>query len=189
MTPQLEALRELDQYLTSHAVSYATIGGLAVAAWGQPRATHDADVTVLVPLESEKEFLGSLFQFFPGRIPDALEFALKSRVALITALNGIPIDVALGIPGYQEVMIGRATPLELDEGFRVPVCTPEDLIIHKIVAGRGQDVRDIEGILARQEGRLDLGYVRNWLIEFDRALGTTDFTGRFNEIHSRVEKG
>ena len=40
---------------------------------------------------------------------------------------------------------------------------PEDLIIHKCVAGRPRDLEDVEGILIRQRLRLDLDRIRRWL--------------------------
>lgn len=158
------------------------IGGLAASAWGQPRATHDADVTIMVPFEKEKEFLEELLGRFPGRITDALDFARKSRVALVRSSSGTPIDVALGIPGYQEEMIRRAVELELDPGVVARVCTAEDLIIHKAVAARGQDSRDILAVLTRRVETLDLAYIRKWLREFDAALDSSKASDFFEKL-------
>jgi predicted nucleotidyltransferase len=188
MTPQLEALAEIARYLESRGVPYATIGGIAASVWGRPRATQDADLTVLVPLEEERSFLEDLVRVFPGRISDVIDFARKSRVALLTASNGIPLDVALGIPGYQEEMIQRAVSTEFDRGVSVRVCSPEDLIIHKAVAGRGQDRQDILAVLERRP-ELDLTYVQKWLAEFDQALGVDDATRTFQTILAEYKGG
>ena len=182
MTPQLDALLEIAKFLESKRIPYAVIGGIAAAVWGRPRATQDADLTVLVPLDQERSFLEDLVRTFPGRIPDAIDFARKSRVALLTASNGVSLDVALGIPGYQEEMLRRARAIEIEQGISVQVCSPEDLIIHKAVAGRGQDRQDILAILERRSSDLDLEYVRRWLAQFDEALGVTEPSKTFETL-------
>ncbi|MDO8835117.1 MAG: hypothetical protein Q7V01_05950, partial [Vicinamibacterales bacterium] len=45
----------------------------------------------------------------------------------------------------------------------IPTCSAEDLIVHKLVAGRTRDVADIEGIVARQLSSLDVAQVRMWV--------------------------
>lgn len=40
-------------------------------------------------------------------------------------------------------------------------CSAEDLLVHKAFAGRSRDWTDVEGILQRQGGRLDLALVRH----------------------------
>ncbi|MDI7252255.1 MAG: hypothetical protein QME89_06820, partial [Actinomycetota bacterium] len=56
----------------------------------------------------------------------------------------------------------------------------EDLIIHKVIAGRPRDLEDVKVVLARNQ-EFDRDYVLSWLREFDRAL-QTDFTGSFLEL-------
>lgn len=68
MTPQLVALQEIAEYLTANRIPYATIGGLAASVWGLPRATHDADVTVLVPFEKEEGFLWKWLREFDAAL-------------------------------------------------------------------------------------------------------------------------
>ena len=45
---RIDALRNVDAFLEAHGVPYAVIGGIANAVRGEPRATHDADLKVLV---------------------------------------------------------------------------------------------------------------------------------------------
>lgn len=47
------------------------------------------------------------------------------------------------------------------------VCSAEDLIIPKCVAGRPKDVRDVEGVIARPGESLDVKYIRKWVRVFD----------------------
>jgi DNA-directed RNA polymerase subunit F len=62
----------------------------------------------------------------------------------------------------------------------VRFASAEDVIVHKIVAGRPRDREDVRSILLKNSA-LDEEYVRYWLAEFDRSLGE-DFTARFNDL-------
>ena len=70
-------------------------------------------------------------------------------------------------------------PYDLGGGREIRVCSPEDLIIHKVLAGRAQDLLDIEGLVARQGASLDIGYVRRWLTELSRLADDPDVARRF----------
>jgi len=78
---------------------------------------------------------------------------------------------------------------EVGPGQSVRVCSAEDLVIHKSVAGRPQDLRDIEGIIYRQGDRLDAGYIRSWLRQFGEILEAPEVEGRFEQIWRRAKAG
>ena len=50
-------------------------------------------------------------------------------------------------------------------GADVRFASPEDLIVHKIFAGRPRDMEDVKAVMMKNED-LDLGYIRHWLREF-----------------------
>jgi len=167
-------------------IPYVIIGGIAVQRWGEPRFTEDVDVTVLAPSGEEEMVVRKLISAFRPRIEDALDFALRNRVCLVQ-VRGIPVDISLGLPGYEEEVMRRAVESDLGCGRTVRICSPEDLIVHKAVAGRPQDLRDIEGIVLRQAGKLDVGYIRMWLREFSAALDDPEVEERFEGIWRRRE--
>ena len=43
-------------------------------------------------------------------------------------------------------------------------CSAEDLVIHKVFAGRDRDWSDVESVLVRQHGILDLQHIRAELV-------------------------
>ena len=167
-------LEELD-------IPYAIIGGMAVQHWGEPRFTQDIDLTISAPLENLEGFVRQIVDQFPPRLDDALEFALKNRVVLVRASNGYPLDIALGLPGYEDELMNRTVMYELEPGKAIRICSAEDLIIHKAVAGRAQDVRDIEGIVFRQGTTLNVTYIRQWLREFAEVTGKPEIIGLFEQ--------
>jgi hypothetical protein len=56
----------------------------------------------------------------------------------------------------------------------------EDIVIHKLVAGRPRDLEDVHCIILKNPG-LDRTYVEQWLGGFDRALDR-DITSSFRRL-------
>ena len=52
---------------------------------------------------------------------------------------------------------------EVQPGKSIYLCSAEDLIIHKAVAGRPQDISDIRGVIYRQGDKLNITTIRTWL--------------------------
>ncbi len=179
MNLQVETAWRLHQFLSERKIPYVIIGGFAVQRWGQPRLTRDVDLTILVPAGREELVLREILKSFQGRVDDALQFALVHRVLPVRVPGGSEADITLGLPGYEESVVARGVDYDLDAGRTVRLCSAEDLIIHKAVAGRPQDLMDIEGIVARQRDRLDLIYLRRWLGEFSALLDDLEVAQRF----------
>jgi len=188
MNEQERAAWELHVFLTRLGVPYAIIGGLAVRQWGEPRFTQDVDATVMLPLEDPVPILREIAGHFSPRLPDAVDFACRNRVLLVRASNGVPLDISMGLPGYEEEVIARAVDWELEPGKVVRLCSAEDLIIHKAVAARPQDLRDIEGIVYRQGPALDAATVRRWLGAFAEVLAQPDLSERFEAVWRKMLK-
>jgi hypothetical protein len=81
----------------------------------------------------------------------------------------------------------RAVEVELEPGKAVLFCSAEDLIIHKAIAGRPQDVRDVEGIVYRQGASLDAHYIRHWLRAFADLLENPRILTRFERPWRHIE--
>jgi hypothetical protein len=189
VNPQFEAAWRLHRFFAERRIPYMIIGGLAVQRWGQPRLTRDVDVTVLLPPGGEEPVLRELTAAFSPRLADAVAFALENRVLPVRVVEGGDADISLGLPGYEEQAIARAVDYDLGQGRVVRLCSPEDLIVHKALAGRPQDVLDIEGVVARQGSRLDLGYLRAWLAELARAADDPAVIGRFEQAWAAYGPG
>lgn len=170
VTNPLKAVLELHNFLTQHDIAYVLIGGLAVQYWGEPRFTQDVDLTVLVPINETTKFVHLVTRQFKSRIPDPLDFAKRNRMVIIQTSDGTDVDISLGIPGYEEEVIRRAVDYEIEHSKKIKLCSAEDIIIHKAVAGRPIDWQDIEGIIYKQEKKLDKEYIMHWLEQFAQAL-------------------
>lgn len=188
MNRQFETAWQLHRFLIEREIPYAIIGGIAVQRWGQPRLTRDVDLTIQLPAGREEPILREILRAFPGRMDDALQFALVHRVLPVRLPGGSEADITLGLPGYEEHVIARAVDYDLGGERTVKLCSAEDLIIHKAVAGRPQDLMDIEGIVARQRDRLDLAYLRRWLVELSTLLDDPEVAQRFERAWAEYLK-
>jgi hypothetical protein len=156
VNPVYEAALEIQRFCDEAQWRFCFIGGVAIQRWGEPRFTHDADLTLLTGFGQETRYIDRLLGHFEGRIPDPGGFALRSRVLLLTAANGIPIDISLGgLPFEERLVVERASAWEAASEITLRTCGAEDLIILKAFAGRDGDWRDLDGVVARQSGKLD----------------------------------
>jgi predicted nucleotidyltransferase len=64
-------------------------------------------------------------------------------------------------------------PTNID-GVSVPVASPEDVIVMKVLAGRPKDQEDVRSVLRERQSRLDLDYIRDTLGILEQALDQSD---------------
>jgi hypothetical protein len=70
-------------------------------------------------------------------------------------------DLVLAETEYQRVALERARAEVDSTGIRVRYLAPEDVIVHKLIAGRPRDLDDIESILDAAP-QLDEAYLTEW---------------------------
>ena len=187
MHKQLEALREVKAFLDQHAVRHLVIGGIANAVWGRPRATRDADFKVLIGERTIGEFVTLVGTRFKLRVLDPIAFARRTYVVPIYASNHIGVDLGIGFLPYEEQAVEKAIVTEYS-GVTFPVCTAEDLIIHKAISEREKDWDDIAGVLARQGDRLDQAYIAHWLTQFAQALERPELVRRYRDLWEKMKR-
>jgi hypothetical protein len=156
----LAAASELEHFCRGAAWQFCFIGGVAVNRWGQPRFTKDVDVTLLTGFGHEEVFVDALLQNYEGRLRDAREFALRCRVLLARTRTGVDLDISLGGLPFEENCVQRSSVWKIGGTKPLTTCSAEDLIVLKVFAGRDRDWSDIEGVLIRQRGQLDLTRIR-----------------------------
>jgi len=172
MTELETALVEIASFLNEMQWSYMLIGGLAVALWGEPRATLDVDVSIWVEPEDFDEAVGRISASF-RTIPDALGFARRSRVVPIVTSQGIRGDLVLAALPQERSLIDRARR-KMMGGVPIPVATVEDLILMKLISERQKDLDDAKRLLRRFGATLDAPYLEPQLQQFAEALGRPD---------------
>jgi hypothetical protein len=98
------------------------------------------------------------------------------------------VDVALGALPFEERSVSRATPWQIAERVRLTTCSAEDLIVHKAFAGRDLDWGDLERVLIRQHGKLDLRQIREELKPLLELKGTVESMDKLERVLAGVER-
>jgi len=168
MRQLIEIASELQEICDSKRWRSCVIGGLAVQRWGEPRLTRDVDVSLLTGFGTESVYIDALLALYQGRVTDAAAFALRNRVLLLQK-GGVGIDIALAAIPFEERVLDRASIFEFLPGAWIRTCSAEDLIVYKGFADRPRDWVDVEGILLRQQGQLDLELVFSELTPLSEA--------------------
>lgn len=158
------ALRNITAIFNRHDIAYMVIGGLANARWGHPRATLDIDITVWAPDREIKTILALLQKDYTPLVENPLEFIAKTRVLPVKTRDDQRIDIIFGALPFERSAIDRAVKVPIGS-ITVNFCTPEDLILLKIISDRSKDNEDVHGVLAFQKEKLDFDYLEPRIAE------------------------
>jgi predicted nucleotidyltransferase len=152
------ALSDLARILRALSIHWTLIGALAANRYRtSPRLTQDVDLLLadvgpgLEILEAELSEAG-----WQVRRADAEGELLRLRHPQL----GVA-DLLIAGTDYQQEALARAREESIIGGERISVLTPEDVIVHKLIAGRSQDIADIEAIIAARVP-LDESYIDRW---------------------------
>jgi len=75
-------------------------------------------------------------------------------------------DLIVAGTEYERTAISRALTEGVGTPLSIRVLAPEDVIVFKLIAGRAQDLADIEAILAAKPS-LDDAYLESWASAWD----------------------
>lgn len=143
--------------LESSDVPYLVIGGLAVAAVGEPRLTADVDVVAFVSMDAAGRLIGTAAASGFRASDDEVE-RLRATGTLRFRRDGFQLDVIIASLPFEERARQRAVARRLFDRD-VPMPTAEDLLLFKVIAARDKDLLDAAGIVRRHAGRLDRAYL------------------------------
>jgi len=188
-TAPADLFAALAEAIAAVGARWYLFGAQAALIWGRPRLTADVDVTVRLDPEEPDALVRAFAQRgFRLRVGPGDDFVRRTRVLpFVFEPNGLPVDVVLAGPGLEELFLSRVVPVRVGSVI-VPVISPEDLIVTKILAGRPKDVEDVRGILLERGGQLDLGTVRATLGMLEAALGQSDLRPAFEAELARARR-
>ncbi len=178
-----ELLARIALALDRQAIPYMIIGGQAVLRYGEPRATKDIDVTLgagISELDAVRRALADMG--LEPLVEDVGDFARRTMVVpAIDRPSGIRVDLILSFSPYEKQALARAQGVNLG-GTKVRFASLEDVVIHKIVAGRPRDLEDVRSILLKNPG-FDGDYILRWLREF-QSVADDDLIARFGKLRA-----
>ena len=159
------------------------IGGQAVLLYGEPRLTRDIDVTMGIGVDG----LDRVKRIIPviglkSLVQREKEFVERNMVLpTLDKKSGIRVDFIFSFSLYERQSIERAKDIKLGRS-RVRFASLEDVVIHKVIAGRARDFEDVKSILLKNPN-YDLVYIEKWLKQFDKSL-----RGKFLKQFRKIEE-
>ena len=131
-------------------------------AWGEVRATQDLDLlsssTAVSRLVKRLEKAGLRFDHRTGDPDNPIESVV--RIEMGSAENPYEVDILAGIRGAPPGILDRVHAVEF-RGLIIPVASPEDTVILKLLGGSARDLEDALSILRIQGNRLSLRLIRD----------------------------
>jgi hypothetical protein len=132
----------------------------------KPRTTGDVDVIVYGSTKTALDLVdGAIAAGFAAQV-DVERARLEATGTLRFRKGLFQLDVILASLPFEDEALARASSRQIFGRF-VPIPTPEDLILLKVLAGRDKDLVDAAGVMRRHRATLDLGYIEGHL----QALG------------------
>jgi predicted nucleotidyltransferase len=144
--------------------------------------TADVDVTVELRDIDVLGLVAALSRAgFQLRMDFDDDFLRASRLLLLVhTATSMPLDLLISSTRLHAEFLSRTRIIDAG-GVRVPMMSPEDLIVTKILAARRKDLEDVRGVL-REQTALDLGRIRDLLTQLEAALEDHRLLRRFERL-------
>ncbi len=180
-------LCEIAQALQDQQIDYMIIGGQAALKYGVTRFTQDIDVTLGVGVEHYQQIEKMLSaKNYIIRIGDPESFVKRTMVLPVQdKKTGINIDFIFSFSTFEKQALSRSIPVQINN-IPVRYVSLEDLLIHKIIAGRPRDLEDVKSIILHNP-KFDYNYIENWLKEFDKSLAE-DYINTFRNLITELNQ-
>jgi hypothetical protein len=144
----LEEMRKVVTALDEAQVEYALVGAFALAIHGAPRATTDIDILVRPQDVDRALAVVSPIGFSLPAQPMTLQSGVSvQRVSKLEGEELLTLDLLLAAGSLADAWTSRVSIQAL--GTRLQVVSREQLVRMKALAGRLQDLADIERLQGR----------------------------------------
>ncbi len=153
--------------LRAARIAHAFGGALALAYYAEPRATVDIDLNVFVPPAALSVVREALAPLGVAGDVDAERLEADGQCRVWWART--PVDLFFAYDALHDAMRRDTRTVPFGDE-RIPILSPEHLVVCKAAFDRPKDWLDIEQVLVCVEG-LDSDEVRRWLA---RVVGGDD---------------
>ena len=156
-----DVYKKVVSFLNREKFEYIIIGGIAAGILGEPRLTGDVDVDIFLKKDSIGEFLSKAKK--AGFNVDKTKCLTRGEAIGIFQISygNFHVDFIIASIDLEQEAIKRKKIVRL-YGLKAFFPTPEDFILLKIIPARSQDIADIEKVVMRNRGKLDVKYLESW---------------------------
>jgi predicted nucleotidyltransferase len=181
-------ISKLARHLDRLRIPYMIIGGQAVLLYGTPRLTKDIDITLGISIERASDIVGICKSAKLNILPENYtDFISKTFVLPVEdKTSGIRVDFIFSFTPYEKQAIERSNKVRIGN-ISVKFASVEDVIIHKIFAGRARDMEDVKNMVLKNR-KLNKRYIKKWLGAFDHASDDTKLTELFERTLNEIKK-
>jgi len=152
--------------LDAAGIPNALGGAIALAAWGVPRATVDVDINVFV----DDGGIGEVLDVLERDAGIQVDRTVAQRghrddgLMVLKSASGLRVDVFTPSIEFSWEAARTATRHQI-LGAEVSLLSAEALAVFKLLFFRSKDIADLERLVATQQGRMDLAYVRRHIAD------------------------
>jgi len=182
-----EIIAKVGLELDKAEIPYMIIGGQAVLLYGEPRLTKDIDITLGVGIKNLKDVIKTAAKIGGRPLPERVEAFVNSTFVLPVIVDGsIRVDFIFSLTEYERQAIARAKRVKINNVL-VNFSSIEDIIIHKIFAGRPRDIEDVKSIVLKNSD-IEIEYINKWLALFEQSDEEQQFVQEFADILKDTER-
>jgi hypothetical protein len=166
---QQELLKHVVQALTAAGIEYMVTGSVVSSLQGEPRASHDIDLVVLMAPDAVRKLVAAFpppdYYLSEQSMLDAVR--QKSMFNLLRLTDGEKVDFWLLTDGPFDRSRFSRRRVEAVFGMQLSVSAPEDTILiklhwAKLSGGSEKQFTDALRVFEVQGGSLDLDYLNRW---------------------------
>ena len=181
-------LKRVAKSLARRKIPYMVIGGQAVLLYGSPRLTRDIDITLGVDTEAYGNMVAVSKEIGLKILPkQPKRFVLETKVLPTEdPFSKFRVDFIFSNTPYERQAIQRAKRVTL-QGSVIHFASLEDLMIHKMFAGRAIDLEDVKTLMIQNRGKVNVRYIRRWLREFSRLTAKEDVVAGFDRLRRFIK--
>jgi len=177
-----EVITLVCNFLNRENIGYVIVGGLTAILYGIPRTTMDVDLIISLKEENIPKLVKYMREndFFANKEDLKSALSEKTHCTIQDKKSLLRLDVKGVYSKGDKRSLENSVSFNY-QGITCYISRPEDLIANKLLYDSEQDIRDAEGVYARQLPKLDQTY----LTEAAEALGVRE---ELAELKERVEK-
>lgn len=143
--------KDLLQAFAKHEVRYLVVGGYAAMLYSQPRFTKDLDLWIEPAKDNARRIMHAFGEFGMPLIDVTPEDFAQENFQYMIGRSPVLFDFLTSLPGlcFSTCWNGRNT--DESEGFPIHYLSKARLIEAKTLAGRPQDLSDLDEIRRASE--------------------------------------